>query len=367
MKKTTKKLIFRSLLGVGCLFILFNIAAFVGVGHAYNKVFRRCEMADYDSTKLLVYSDFDSIQYPRERMRILSGKNQLDAFLYAPVKSFTDSLIRIAACAGGFMDAVQHSRGLVIVTPGHQDYSSIKLPEIVAFADYGWSVLCFDLTGCYGSTGKNMKGYTQSVRDLDAVLRYVESDDRFNSLPIMLFGHSKGAYASTAVMHFPGHRVSAIVAASGLNSPVEQWRYTVYKSTGVLGGILSPYANLVAIFKQGSDSRLTAIEGINAAGRRGIPVLLYAGTEDPYFGQVSSIYAHRDLITNPNCHIRVQDKENHRGHTDYFYTDSALASQELVHSLGHLPPDFDKHLYVQHDPAIMADINAFFSDALPKP
>lgn len=348
MKKTTKKIILRSLLGVGCLFILFSITAFVGIGHAFTKEFRRCEMADYDSTKLLVYSDFDSIQYPRERMRIPSGENQLDAFLYAPAKSYTGS----------------PSRGLVIVTPGHQDYSSIKLPEIVAFADYGWSVLCFDVTGCYGSTGKSMKGFTQAVRDLDAVLTYVESDDRFSSLPIMLFGHSKGAYASTAVMLFPGHRVRAIVAASGLNSPVEQWRYTVRKRTGVLGGILSPYASLVAICKQGFDSRLTAIDGINAAGQRGIPVLLYAGTEDPYFGQVSSIYAHSDLITNPNCYIKVQDRENHRGHVDYFYTDSALASQKQVHTLGHLPPDFDKHLYVQHDPAIMAEINAFFSNAL---
>lgn len=48
-------------------------------------------------------------------------------------------------------------------------------------------MLCFDYTGCYGSQGENMVGYVQAVKDLDAVLTYVENEERFQNMQDFLW------------------------------------------------------------------------------------------------------------------------------------------------------------------------------------
>ena len=59
-----------------------------------------------------------------------------------------------------------------------------------------------------------MVGYIQAVKDLDAVLTYVENEERFQNTPLFLFGHSLGGYATAAVLQ-EGHEVDAAIVASG--------------------------------------------------------------------------------------------------------------------------------------------------------
>lgn len=106
----------------------------------------------------------------------------------------------------------------MVISPGHRDPNDVKLYEITYFVEKGWMVLCYDYTGCYNSQGSNMVGYTQSVHDLDAVLNYMEKETRFQSLPVVLFGHSLEAYASAAVLQY-GHDIKAAVVASGFDTP----------------------------------------------------------------------------------------------------------------------------------------------------
>ena len=148
--------------------IVLSIISILGIGIAHKVVFGRMDYDRYDSEHYLLYSDIDKEQYPRKTLQIQSGENVLTGYLYGE----------------------DNSNGLIIISPGHGDANDIKLYEITYFVDNDWKVLCYDYTGSYSSQGSSMVGYTQSVHDLDNVLKYVESDDDYQNIPIVLFGHS---------------------------------------------------------------------------------------------------------------------------------------------------------------------------------
>lgn len=335
MKKTIK----RTLIIITVLAIVFFLAVTIGLNMAYKSVFKKYGLSDYDTTRYYTYSEIDNDKYPREVIKIKSGNNSINAYLYNS----------------------KSTKGLIVVSPGHSDFSDIKLPEIIDFVDNGWMVLCYDYTGCYGSEGENMVGYTQTVYDLSNVLNYIDYNDKFENLSIFLFGHSLGAYASCAVLNDTDSNITAVVACSGFDNPTEQWAYSVKRSTGVFGGILKPFAKIQMKVKFGEEANLSAIDGINSSN---LPILLINGTVDEFYGEETSIYTHKDKITNPNCSIQVMDEVNHNGHYDYFLTDEALEYQKLVSSGG--VDKVDKFLYLQHDKKVMKNINEFFLSFLSK-
>ncbi len=127
------------------------------------------------------------------------------------------------------------------MSPGHRDPNDVKLYEIMYFVDNGWMVLCYDYIGCYDSEVNSMVGYVQAPKDLNAGIHYVESEAQFDNIPILLFGHSLGAYASTAVLQY-GNDITAVVAALGFDDPKEQWEYSVKRLTG--RSLLEAYAGI---------------------------------------------------------------------------------------------------------------------------
>ncbi|MDR0326186.1 MAG: lysophospholipase [Oscillospiraceae bacterium] len=300
-------------------------------------IFSRAEYSGYNTEQFLLYSDLDAHEYPREEIKILSGKHALTGYLYG----------------------ANSTQGLIIISPGHRDPSDVKLYEITYFADAGWMVLCYDYTGCYNSEGGSMVGYAQAVYDLDAVIRYVESESRFADLPVMLFGHSLGGYASAAVLQFE-HNVTAAIIASGFDTPKEQWAYSIKRYTGIFHIPLSPFTWMFTTVKYGEDSRLSAIDGINAVA---VPILVISGTEDDFYGGVSPIYTKREQIENPNCSVQLMEKPGHNGHYDYFLSDAAVAYQSLVNAgIGH--DSIDKFLFMEHSKEFMDMLNEFYVSSL---
>ena len=318
-------------------FVIFSIVAFLGVWIAHKIVFDRVDYEQYDREHYLLYSDLDEKQYPRDILQIQSGKNILTAYLYG----------------------ANNSNGLIIISPGHTDASDIKLYEITFFVDNNWKVLCYDYTGCYNSQGSSMAGYTQSVHDLDAVLTYVETSNDYQDIPIVLFGHSLGGYASAAVLQYK-HSVNAAIIASGFDTPKEQWTYSIERYTGVFHYVLRPFTAMFISFKYGKEQNLSAVDGINSVD---IPILVISGSHDIFYGGDSPIYRQRNNITNPNCIFEYKTETNHNGHYDYSLTDEALEYQSLVNDET-FTGEIDKILYCQHDTAFMKSLNDFLLEAI---
>lgn len=311
------------------LIIALPVLIFTGIILAHSIVFSRADYDKYDADHYLVYEDIDQDKYPREQIIVQSGDNDISAFLYP----------------------VDEPKGLIVVAPGHRDANDIKLYEIRYFVDAGYSVICLDYTGCYTSGGDSMKGYSQCVYDLDALLDYIEADGRFQNMPLYLFGHSMGAYAVCAELQY-GHNITKVVAASGFDTPREQWQYSIKRYTGIFYPIIKPFNALFIDWKYGDDKDLSAVDGINAVS---IPILVISGEEDSFYGGKSPIYEKKEEITNPNCRFVLMDAEHHNGHYDYFLTDDALEYQAE-----NPEAPVDKELYMEHDADVMNQIVEFF-------
>jgi len=325
MKKVNKILIAAgSTFLVICIICPFVIAVIHGV------VMGRCDYNNYSTDRYLTYEDVKN-EYPRKTFYFASGENTLSAYLYGE----------------------ENGRGLIVVVPGHTDANDIKLYEIRYFVDAGYSVICFDYTGCYTSEGKAFGGYTQAVYDLDALLGFIESSDEFEDIPVYLFGHSLGGYAAAAVLS-KGYDVQAVVSASGFDTAEEQWQYSISKYTGFIYPLIKPFNSLFISIKYGDDKILSAVDGINSTD---VPVLVISAENDSFYGGTSPIYRRRSEITNPNCTFILMNEENHNGHYDYFLTDAALAYQSSAPEA-----EIDKELYMEHDAAVMQIIISFFDD-----
>lgn len=325
INRTIKRIIKMIIIGI----VAMSVLIFSGVAIAHIIVFSRADYDQYDSDYNLVYDDIDKEKYPREQLIVQSGENDISAFLYM----------------------VQDAKGLIVVAPGHRDANDIKLYEIRYFVDAGYSVVCLDYTGCYTSSGNSMKGYSQSVYDIDALLDYIEVDERFENTPICLFGHSMGAYAVCAELQFD-HDIAKVVAASGFDTPEEQWQYSIKRYTGIFYPIIKPFNSLFIDLKYGDDKDLSAVDGINSVS---IPVLVISAEEDLFYGGKSPIYDRQNEIMNPNCTFVLMDEENHNGHYDYFLTDAALE-----YATDNPIPPIDKELYREHDVNVMDMIIEFF-------
>lgn len=295
-------------------------------------VMRSYRYDDYDSEHYLLYSDIEE-EYTRRTFTVKSGENNLSAYLYGS----------------------QNDKGIIVVAPGHTDSNDIKLYEIRYFVDAGYKVVCFDYTGYYTSEGKTFGGYTQAVYDLDAVLNYLESDTELQKQNLFLFGHSLGGYAAAAVLN-KSHNISAVVSASGFDTPAEQWQCSVKRFTGVLYPVIKPLNSLFIHMKYGKDKDLSAVEGINSMD---IPVLVISAENDIFYGgEKSPVYDKKDIITNKNCSFILMDRENHNGHYDYFLTDDALNYQSTK-----IMGDIDKEAYMEHNDEVMGRIVEFFDNS----
>ncbi|HUM24141.1 MAG TPA: alpha/beta hydrolase [Saccharofermentans sp.] len=325
-KTSSLKKIIRVIVAVFALYFLV-VPAVIAIIHGV--VMRNYSYEDYDANRFLVYADIAS-QYPREEIQVESGDHNISAYLYG----------------------VENSKGLIVVAPGHSDSNDIKLYEVRYFVDAGYQVLGFDYSGYYTSDG-DFGGYTQAVYDLDAILSYCDDNERFNEMPIYLFGHSLGGYAVTAVLNFD-HRVDAVVSASGFNSASEQWECSIQRFTGWLYPIISPMNRLFIDLEYGEDRNLSAVDGINNAN---IPVLVISADVDVFYnGNRSPIYEARDSITNENCEFILMDEEGHNEHYSYFLTDAALEYQESKPT-----NNIDRELYMEHDDNVMLTIIEFYT------
>lgn len=330
VSKKSKKIL--KLMNVTVICILFlSLLIFCGIYITHSIVFSRADYDQYDAQHCLVYDDIDAEKYPREQIYVASGENRISAFYYQTT----------------------NSKGLIVVAPGHRDPNDIKLYEICYFVDNGYSVICFDYTGCYSSSGDSMNGYSQCVYDLDALLDYIEVDEKFQSMPIYLFGHSMGAYAVSAVLQYK-HNIKKVIAASGFDTPQEQWQYSIERYTGIFYPIIKPFNTLFINIKYGNDKDLSAIDGINSVT---IPVLIISAEEDIFYGGYSPLYEKQNEIVNPNCTFMLMDTENHNGHYDYFLTDAALEYQASNPSM-----PIDKELYMEHDEKLMNTMIEFLGD-----
>lgn len=334
------------------LFVLFSAASFVFIKLSFDDSFQRT--APMEFTAYIKYQDVED-QVERELLSFPSGDHQLQGYLYG----------------------ADHTKGLIVLSHGMGGGADAYLGDIIYFLDHGYQVFAFDNTGCYLSEGNNCVGPVQSVIDLDAALTFIEGEPRFQGLPILLYGHSWGGYAVTAIFNFE-HEIAASVSVAGFNESMEMTMEWI-QDMGLLAKVEYPYIYLYQRMLFGEKLDFTAVKGIN---RTDTPVLLIHGTEDRVISlSGAATMAHRDEITNPNVEYKLCDGERQNGHSNLLYSLNALNYMDELNLEydklyeeynGNIPDEVKRSFYSgvdklrveERDEGFMNDVLAFYEKAL---
>lgn len=351
-----KKVLKRTVAALLIFLIVSFVIAYVITSKEMAKSFGRGDYPDENKSATWFYDHYEN-EYPREEVSFKSGDNTLKGFIYG----------------------MDNDKGLIVFAHGIGSGHEMYLSFITRLVDCGWRVFAYDATGSGYSEGDGTKGLAQSVLDLDNALSYAEEDARLKILDKYVLGHSWGGYAAATVLNFD-HDVKACVTMSGYNTPYEELSETCARRFGGWSKLLDPVVWLYNKMKFGSNSSISAVDGINKSG---IPVLVLHGDDDDvidYNG--ASVIAHKDEITNPNAEYKVFDEEGRNGHNSYFYTpeykkykEEVLTpkSDELEKKYGEDIPDdeyisfinmIDKDLYNSTNDELVELIDDFFSKNL---
>ncbi|MDF2685322.1 MAG: hypothetical protein K0S55_503 [Clostridia bacterium] len=343
------------LICIATFIILFIIGSMLIVKNVYDVNFQRNDKPDPKFAGYISYSDVE--QYKRTEVEFESGKNTLKGYIY------------------GEDNVNDNDKGLVVIVHGLGEGAESYLSETLYFADNGWRVFAFDCTGSYESEGESTVGLPQSAIDLAATLEYIKSNNTLNELPIMLYGHSWGGYAVTAILNY-NYDIKAVASISGFNSPKELLLEQTKDMMGIIGYIVSPfdiYQNLLF----GEKAKVSAVDGIN--GKDTAVMIIHGVNDDAIAYNGASIISHKDEITNPNVIYKTYSNENHNGHNDLYLSDAAIKYineknaeyKELFDNYnGKIPDDIraeyyagvDKFQTSELDVNFMNEINLFFEN-----
>lgn len=181
------------------------------------------------------------------------------------------------------------------------------LPEIRHFAAQGYRVFAFEYTGYAGSSG-HFYGFPQAVTDLKNAIDFIDN----GSLPVILMGHSMGAYAVCAVGAHTDKRIDGIVAYAPFFSSDEaiiaEAKGSMPKCGKLLCGLILPMQRILF----GRNCNPTAAAGLSCAR---VPTLILQGDRDrEVTPDGCALYAHRRELSHFPVTFRLIQKEESNGH-----------------------------------------------------
>lgn len=168
---------------------------------------------------------------------------------------------------------------VVIFQHGFGAGSSSYMTEIAYFAKRGFAVVAVDAYGCNNSAGKGVKGFYAGAEAVIAAYIGVNLDERLKNKPVVLVGHSWGAYSVLAACG--SIKVDGVVAMSGFNAPAQCVCDIVKSSGGGFGKFFAPLIHgwiwLINFFRFGAKGNLTAAKAVKKSG---VKTLIIHGEKD---------------------------------------------------------------------------------------
>lgn len=182
------------------------------------------------------------------------------------------------------------------------------------FASHNYLVFAYDATGNDASEGDVIGGFPQGIIDLDYAISYVKAQEEYKNLPIMLFGHSWGAYSVGNVLNFHPD-VSAVIMVAGFDNSAALIKEYGGEFAGEAVQFLMPYVKFYELLKFGKYARSSAIEGFENSTA---DIMILHSSDDktvPASCGYDSFY--EKYQTNSRFHFILFED---RGHGKIYYT-----------------------------------------------
>lgn len=281
--------------------LVLSLFSFLSTKIIYDQIFKRynCNITEFPSE---LQTTIDT----REEFKYYSGENMLNGYLYKS-KKLSDTLI--------------------IIAPGQNACSDNYLWQTHELLECGWSVFSFDATGCCKSEGKSAIGFSQELIDLNATIDFIKNNINFGYKNIVLFGHSRGAYAACCSLK-KNNDISAVISISGVNSAMEA---TIGPATEYVGLLAySNYANLWLYQSMLFGHEIVNMRADEIVKESNVPILIIHGNNDElYPTDKFSIVSHFDG-TQKNTEIIIIDNENSSGHTNLLFDTDGTANNYII-------------------------------------
>lgn len=193
---------------VGLILLLNILANFVLL-----TVFK--QRSDFgENIKYFTHNDFPSLSMDEFTFQNKNGKDCLGFIYKYNFKEYTGIVV------------LCHGMG-----PGHTQYTN----EINYFCKRGYVVFAYEVPGTGYSKDKSMGGFEENTLTLEGLLEYTKNE----KLPVYLFGHSWGGYASLTC-DAKKYNIKAIVALA----PARDFLTLLYGSRPLLKFLTIPFVTL---------------------------------------------------------------------------------------------------------------------------
>lgn len=216
--------------------------------------------------------------------------------------------------------------GLIIFShgmgAGHTSYTT----EINYFAKNGFLVMGYDNTGTCRSDGNKIDGFARGVLDLASAIKYIKASNELSNYPLLLAGHSWGAYSVCNVSAIiPDIKIDGILAWAPFNS-INKIIDTMSRTKLPTGTkILSPMFYLINFIKYGKFGNLKCS---NSISKNNIPTMIIQGDKDPVVTMSNSPASMKEkLKANRNTEIVIC---NGKQHNPYMTFDSETYMGEIL-------------------------------------
>ncbi len=283
-KKMTTAIV---LISIASVLALTVIGWWIFCVSMYNSNFNvRCD--DYEPFMLRV-EDFDRLKCKEYKFKSDKGQ-ELAGYLYS---------------------AGEDQRAVVIIAHGFGGGHNSYMDAANYFAQNGYYVFAYDATGCLSSQGDGVGGVPQGVIDLDHAISFVEENEDIPKLPIVLFGHSWGAYSVSAVLTYHPE-VKAVIACSGFNRASDMFESGGKSQAGSIIHAMIPFIRVHEQVKYGKYASNTAMDGFEAA--ENTSVMIVHSADDNVIGIEYGYDKYYEKYENDErfVFVRYEDK----GHND---------------------------------------------------
>ena len=151
---------------------------------------------------------------------------------------------------------------------GHRAY----LREVEMLCRAGWLVFTYDHTGCMTSGGEDIRGFAQSLADLDDCFKALKAEPALQGYRFSVMGHSWGGFSTMNIASLHPE-ITHVVSMSGFVSVERMIRQ-------FLPGFMGGYVPALVKMEQENNPQYVRISALESLRKTNAKVLLIYSADD---------------------------------------------------------------------------------------
>ncbi len=242
---------------------------------------------------------------------------------------------------------------IVVFAHGMWSDHGSYMQEIGYIANSGFLVLGFDYTATSSSDGKSLRGFGQSLKCLDAAVKFVKSREDLKGRKIYVVGHSWGGYAVTNIVKFHPD-IAGVVAIA----PATEFSAVIKTLLPKRLAMLIPFAELIDFLKTGKYANLDGTKSLEKYKGR---VFIIHSKDDNFCNfELTSAKAVKAL-RGDNYKFYITEGRFHNPH----YSTEAIELLKKYHvGLKELPPEKLDEFKKSFDFLKMGELDPYVMDMI---